>query len=130
MAHPNEELARSFYAAFDKGDIDAVKAMTTDDLEMHEPGASPLAGSYRGKEAVFDFFARLGAVTGGTIRIEQVHDVLANDERAIGLFTSSAERNGETIRAEVAEVFEIVDGKIASIKAHVYDQPTWDRALT
>ena len=127
--HRNEVLVRRFYAALAEGDLEAIDAIVEDDVVFHEPGESRVGGDYRGKEEVLAFFARIGVVTEGTLRVDQVRDVVTNDRCAIALFDVSAQRGGQMIKGDVSELFTIVDGKITDIRAYVYDQPEWDKAF-
>ena len=45
---------------------------------------------------MLQFFARVFEVTGGTFSFE-LHDVLANDEHAVALFTLRGERAGKQL---------------------------------
>ncbi len=53
MAHPNEDLVRSGYAAFATGDMATLDELFADDIAWHAPGRNQLSGDYVGKEAVF-----------------------------------------------------------------------------
>ena len=128
MPHENEEIVRNFFKAFATGDMKLLESITTDDLVMHEPGSTAVAGDYQGRDAVLAFFGELGRITEGTLKIEEVKEVLANDSIGIALFECSAVRHGETIRNQVSEVYTIKAGKICDIRAYVYDMPEWDRA--
>ena len=128
MTHKNEEVVRNFFKAFATGDMELLKSITTDDLVMHEPGTTAMAGDFHGRDAVLAFFGEVGRVTEGTLKIERVNEVLANDHIGIALFECSAVRSGETIRNQVSEVYKIKDGKICDMRAYVYDMPEWDRA--
>lgn len=128
MPHPNEEIVHNFFKAFATGDMKLLESITTDDLVMYEPGTTAVAGEYKGRDAVLAFFGELGRITEGSLKIESVNQVLANDEVGISLFDCSAVRHGERITSQVAEVYTITDGKISSIRAYVYDMPEWDRA--
>lgn len=44
MGHPNEELVRSGYDAFAKGDIDTLRVLFDPEVVWHQPGRSVLAG--------------------------------------------------------------------------------------
>ena len=46
MGHPNEEVVRSGYEAFAKGDIDTLRALLDPDVVWHQPGRSVLAGDH------------------------------------------------------------------------------------
>lgn len=128
MSHPNEELVRNFFKAFASGDMELLHSITTDDLTMYEPGTTHVAGTFRGRDAVLAMFGELGVVTEGTISIDKLLHVLANDDVAVSVFDCSAVRHGEKITAQVNELYTIRDGKIAEIKAFVFDMPEWDRA--
>lgn len=60
----NVELARGTYTAFGRGEIPAILAIMTDDVEMGIVGRkedAPFLGMRKGKEGVLDFFQSLGA---------------------------------------------------------------------
>jgi uncharacterized protein len=110
MAHPNEDLVRRAFDAFAKGDVDTMRELTDQDAVWHTPGRGPLAGDYRGIDEILGFFARIAELTGGTFRAE-LHDVVANDEHAVGLYVSRAEREGRTLETKNVIVSHIRNGK-------------------
>ncbi len=110
MTHPNEELVRRAFDAFAKGDVDTMRELTDQDAVWHTPGRGPLAGDYRGIDEILGFFARIAELTGGTFRAE-LHDVVANDEHAVGLYVSRAEREGRTLETKNVIVSHIRNGK-------------------
>jgi uncharacterized protein len=115
MAHPNEDLVRGGFAAFGRGDIDALRDQYfAGDIRWHVPGRSPLAGDYDGVAQVLDLFGRLFELSGGTLRLE-LHDVLANDEHAVALYTVRAEREGRQLEDNTVNTFHIRDGKITEV---------------
>jgi len=109
--HPNLELLRRGYAAYDSGDLDTINELFADDLVWHIAGHSPLSGDYTGKEQVFGFFAKIQELSDGTSKIE-IHDLLADDEHGVALVTESATRNGRTHEGHAAHVFHISGGKV------------------
>ena len=92
--HVNVERARKAYDAFGRGDMATVGELMTDDTVWHILGHGPLAGDYKGKDAVFGFFGKLMELTGGSFKLE-IHDILADDEHGVTLVTERAERNGK-----------------------------------
>ena len=95
MTHPNEDLVREGFAAFGRGDMDALrKQFFTNDVRWHPPGRGSISGDYEGIEQVLQYFARIIELTGGTFNLE-LHDVLANDEHAAALITVRGERAGK-----------------------------------
>jgi uncharacterized protein len=121
MAHPNENLLREGFAAFQKGDLEALQHQYfAEDIRWHIPGRSPIAGDYEGIAQVMQLFARLFELSGGTFRIE-LHDVLANDERAVALFTIRGERAGKQLNDDAAQTYRVRDGKVAEAWSYQTD---------
>ena len=113
--HPNVERMRKGYDAFGRGDLDYLRnEMFADDVVFHAPGDNPLAGDYKGIDEVFGFFGKLVQESGGTFSLE-IHDLLANDEHAVGLHTAHAEREGKTLRDNNTLVFHVRDGKVTEV---------------
>lgn len=92
MAHPNEDLVREAFAAFGRGDLDALRNQYLEaDVRFHVPGRSPVAGDHEGVDQVLALFGKFFELSGGTLRLE-THDVVANDEHAVALFVTRGER--------------------------------------
>jgi uncharacterized protein len=125
MAHPNEELVRRGYEAFNNADVETLRQLFADTTIFHEPGRSPISGDYQGLDQVLGFFGTLVERSGGTFRAT-LHDVVANDEHAIGLHSSDAERDGRAVHSPTVLVFHIRDGKLAETWSHHYDQHDFD----
>ena len=104
MAHPNEELVRRAYDAFSKGDVDTLRQVFADNTTFHEPGPNPVSGDYQGIDQVLGFFGTLAERSGGTFRVA-LHDVVANDEHALGLHISEGEREGRRLHSQQTLVF-------------------------
>jgi ketosteroid isomerase-like protein len=110
MAHPNEELVRSAFDAFAKGDVDTLRDLMDQDAVWHTPGRSQISGDHRGVDAILGFFAKTMELSGGTLRIE-LHDVLANDDHAVAIYTSRAEHEARTLENRNVLVNHIRNGK-------------------
>ncbi|MGN9843164.1 nuclear transport factor 2 family protein [Nonomuraea sp. H19] len=58
---PNVKLIRRYYAAYAKGDLDALREQFfAADIQWTIPGHHPLAGTKKGVDEVLAFFAELG----------------------------------------------------------------------
>ena len=121
MAHPNEDLVRESFAAFGRGDMDAMQKYWTDDIRYHVPGHSLLAGDYEGQKQMVGQLARSSELTGGTFSAE-MHDALVNDEHAAVMLTIRGERAGKQLNENVVLVYHFRDGKIAEVWSHPTDQ--------
>jgi uncharacterized protein len=114
MAHPNEEVVRAAYAAFERGDMDAMREYFDADIVWHVPGRAGLAGEYKGVAQIVEALSSLAGLTGGTLRLE-VHDVLASDDHVVGLISEHAERNGRSLDDNFAQVLHVRNGKVTEV---------------
>jgi uncharacterized protein len=110
MHHPNEQLMRELDEAQLRGDIDTFASYFTDDVVVHIPGKSSLAGDYQGKDRFLEVFQRFSE------RVEYTfegHAYLADDEHGVSLQRSHYKRGGETLDSNDAFVAHFRDGKIS-----------------
>ena len=128
MAHPNEELVRRGFDAFAKGDVDSLRDLFDPDAVWHAPGRSPLSGDHRGVDDILGFFARTMELTGGTFRVE-LHDVIANDEHAVAIYVSRAQREGRTLDNKTVLVSHIRNGRLIEAWQLSEDQYAVDEFL-
>jgi ketosteroid isomerase-like protein len=125
MAHPNEQMLRQLYAAFGRGDMQAVLGSCTDDVVFHVPGRSRLAGDYDRS----GFPAMIGKVmelSAGTFR-EDVLDVLVGQDHGAALLRHRLERGGTPIEYTTLHVWRLRDGKCAEWWEHPRDQYAFDQ---
>ncbi|HEX4579674.1 MAG TPA: nuclear transport factor 2 family protein [Candidatus Dormibacteraeota bacterium] len=111
-ATANLEALRRGYEAFQTGDLDLLRNELFDpNILWHAPGRGPLAGDYKGTDAVIGLFVKQFELTGGTFKVE-VHDYLATDDHAVAIATLSAERDGKRLTDQYAHVCHFRDGKL------------------
>ncbi len=91
----------------------------------HEPGRNQLAGDYRGREAVYEFFGKLMEVTEGSLRIN-LETVFADDEHGVALVVLTASRSGQSVQVNAAQVFHMRDGKVAEFWSVSADPNAFD----
>jgi len=109
--HPNVGLLRRGYEAFAKGDMATLTELIDENVVWHVSGRSPLAGEYKGRNAVFAWFGQIAEASGGTFHIE-IHDILANDEHAVVLNRATASRQGKQLDSLDTDVYHIRNGKV------------------
>lgn len=124
-AQANKELVENAYAAFARGDIQAVLRAFDENILWHVPGRGQLSRDYHGHQEVLGFFQHFMELSGGTFRI-RVDDVLANDERVIALVTESAQRNGRQWSSPQVHAWTVRGGKISVFWQYQGDQQTED----
>ena len=110
--HPNAELFKRGYAAFQQGDLDTVRELFAPDVVWHIPGHNHFSGDHAGVDNVLELFGRNVQETEGTFKVE-VHDILANDSHAVALATVSGQREGENMNDHYTHAVHIVNGKVA-----------------
>ena len=128
--HPNALRVEAFYVAqrrFYAGEDNAgeLREFLADDIAWHVPGRSPIAGDYRGIDAVLAYFADRRARANATFRI-QPHGMLADDERVVHFAGGRAERAGKTWEWETVGVFRVQNGRIAECWLLPFDQYAFD----
>lgn len=122
MAHPNAEVMKRGYDAFNSGDMETLREIFSPDIVGHIPGKSSLSGDYKGLDEVLAMFGKLMELTGGNYSAE-VHDILASDDHAVVLSKTKGSRpDGRTHEANTVEVYHLADGKITEFWALEEDQ--------
>lgn len=113
-AQSNAETMRKGYAAFSRGDMDALRnELFTEDVVWHQGGRNQTSGDYRGVDSVLGLFASLFQLTEGTFKVE-VHDVLASDDHAVVLARATGQRGGKSIQnGDYSHVCHFRDGKLS-----------------
>ena len=122
-------LVRRAYQDFESGDLDLLRVVMAKDVIWHEPGRSPVAGDYKGPEAVLAFLAELKERSGGTFRIE-VLDVLSEAERAVVFQRETAMRKDKVLDEIVVIDFEIHHEKITEVTVYHADAYQFDEFWT
>jgi ketosteroid isomerase-like protein len=128
MSHPNEDLVRKGYEAFSAGDMATLRQLLDPQVVWHSGGRNPLSGDYRGVEDVLGFFGRTMEHTQGTFRVS-VEEVLVNDQGAVVVQRSSAQRNGKSLDDRALQLFHISDGKVVEVWQYWGDPYAADEVL-
>jgi hypothetical protein len=127
VTHPNVDRLRTFLDAYGSHDVDALRAHLADDAVWHVGGTHPFSGDYRGEDAILDYFGRVGAETGGSMRLEPI-ELLSNDEHGAAFLHVTADRHDEHLDVTMAEAFRFDgDGQICEFWAHATDQDAVNR---
>ena len=109
--HPNEKVLQDADDAQMRGDVEAFMEAFTDDVVVHIPGMSSLAGDYRGKDEFAKVFQRFSeAAPEYTF---EPHAYLANDEHGVILQRSHYRRGDQSVDVDDVFVGHFRDGKIS-----------------
>ena len=91
--HPNVDLLREAYAAYNRGDLDGFWQACREDFTFHVPGRSGIAGAFTGQAEFHRLIMSVLELAGGRFE-EVVEDVLANDHHGVVLTLQRFERYG------------------------------------
>jgi uncharacterized protein len=114
---------REMYAG---GQLAAVEELLAEDVVWHVPGSSPIAGDYRGREAVTAYFRFRRELAGGTIRIAKEAEA-HHDEALVQLADGFAALGGREAAWRTAGVYRVAGGRIAEAWLVPLDQEHFDR---
>jgi ketosteroid isomerase-like protein len=109
--HPNAELFRRGYTAFQNTDLDGVRALFDSNIVWHIGGHNHNSGDFTGPDNVIATFMQNAQETNGTFKVE-LHDVLGSDEHAVALATVSGEKDGKTLNDNYTHVVHVANGKV------------------
>ncbi len=115
----NVQLVKDGYAAFSRGDIPGLLALLAEDVEWHIPGPGlPLAGTYRGRDGVANFFQKLAAET--EILDFQPREFVAEGDRVlvVGWERAQVKATNRTAEADGIMSFTLRNGKIATVREY------------
>lgn len=115
-APANAALVRRVFDAFARREGLALRGLFAEDAVWTVPGRGVMAGTYRGREEIFRFLARLPKETDGTYGSELV-DVLASGTRAAALYRARGTRHGRTLELDQLLLFRIENGLVREVLA-------------
>jgi uncharacterized protein len=119
--HPNEQIVRRLFSAFENNDTTTIDALLADDVVWYAPGRGVNSGRRNGKQELFAGMGRLAELTGGSLRGE-IHDVLASDDHVVVLQTTRGERDGHaSLEDREALILHVRDGKVVEVWEHPGD---------
>jgi uncharacterized protein len=112
----NAAIVLRIFDAFARKEGLALRGLFHEDAVWSVPGRGVMAGTYRGREAIFRFLARLPRETEGTYGSELI-DVLASEERAAALYRARGTRHGRTLELDQVLLFRFDDGLVRDVLA-------------
>jgi YbgC/YbaW family acyl-CoA thioester hydrolase len=121
----DEFLARQ-RAMYAGGEVAPVEELLSEDVVWHVPGTSPIAGDYRGRDAVTEYFRVRRALAGGTIQVTKAGEV-SHEEALVQLADGRAPLGGKDVVWRTAGVYRVADSRIAEAWLVPLDQDRFDR---
>jgi ketosteroid isomerase-like protein len=121
----NARIVRELFDAFARRDVFALRRFFDDDAVWRVAGASPLAGSYRGRREIVRFLGSLPRLTNRTYSARLI-DVLASDKRAAALYRATGDREDRVLDIDQLLLFTFGDGVVIDVVALPSDQAAFD----
>lgn len=109
--HPNATIFRRGYAAFNSGDMDAIRELFDPNIVWHTGGRNRFSGDAHGIDETLGFFLELVQASNGTFHID-VHDIVANDDHAVAMVTTHQEIGGTKYEDLGAHVVHMKNGRV------------------
>lgn len=106
------------YAATGAGDWDAAADMLTDDFVAHEADSLPMAGAYRGRDALRALYAKVMGMC-DVVALDRIETTVGGDYAVTILSLRFADP--ALVPAEICERFRFRDDKCCEIKPFYYD---------
>jgi uncharacterized protein len=120
------ETVRRFYAAFAARDLETVRQCFAPDAIWHLPGRGAIAGDHRGWDAIRDdFLARVGPLSGGTLRAELI-DVAVGVDYVVAVQHATADHDGRHLDVTACQLIRMEGQRIAEVWGHYSDQYAFD----
>jgi uncharacterized protein len=108
------------------GDLSPVGELLADDVVWHVPGISPIAGDYRGREAVIEYFRLRRRLAGGSIRITKGPEAY-HSGALVQLADGRARLGSQEVVWRTAGAYRVADGRIAEAWLVPLEQEHFDR---
>jgi ketosteroid isomerase-like protein len=121
----NLELVKRLLTAFVRGDVQAIRRKLTSDVIFHFPGNNQFSGDYKGIDEALSLLARVYQWTGGSGRIH-MHDVLANEQHGVLMYTVSARHKDREITYRYINLYHFQNGQICEVWGVPQDAPGFD----
>ncbi|MFM5929808.1 MAG: nuclear transport factor 2 family protein [Novosphingobium sp.] len=114
------------YAATGVGDWDKAASMLTDDFFITEADCMPMAGVYRGKNALKDLFGQVMGMV-DVVGLDRVQTTAGGDYAVTILSFRFADPSLKP--AELCEMFRFRDGKCCEIRPFYFDPADFAAAV-
>jgi ketosteroid isomerase-like protein len=130
MAHANEDLVRQGYKAFGEGDMDTLRSMFAPDAVHVAPGNNPLAGEYKGVDAILGHYGDLFELSDGTFTAELESMKVEGDDTVVATHRNQARRGDKTLDEDETLTFTISGGKFTRLVENRSTQASYDAFWT
>jgi ketosteroid isomerase-like protein len=113
------QIVKELFAAMGRGDLQAVQALTREDIEWVVPGEWALAGTHRGHAGLADFFQT--AANRVETTISEPLEFIAQGDRvlAVGYSTGKIKATNQTFEDDFVFAITVRNGKVIHIREYI-----------
>ena len=129
------DRVKSAYKALSTGDRNIVAELWAEDMVWQVPGHNHLSGWYHGLDEFLGFMGQVGALSGGSFKMETVSTIVEADWSADITRNQGKRADSEKkLDIEVVHVLRWKDGKVIAGKGAIFGDGTteydqfWSRA--
>jgi uncharacterized protein (TIGR02246 family) len=126
MAHANEDLVRQGYKAFGEGDMETLRSLFAPDAVHVAPGNNPVAGEFKGIDAILGYYGKLFELSDGTFTAELETVKVEGDDTVVATHRDKAQRGDKTLDQDETLTFTISGGKFTRLVENRSDQAAYD----
>jgi ketosteroid isomerase-like protein len=126
MEHPNAALMRKVDEALLAGDFAGFLSLHTEDVVMHIPGGSPLAGDHNGRDGLAAAFQQELSMLDAPPEFVPLDD-LGSDDHAGAVMIQRMQRGGRRYEALQVVIARVRNGQLAEVWFRPEDQEAFDR---
>ena len=112
------------------GDPEAVRALLSDQIAWHVPGASPIAGSYHGPDEVIEYMLARRRLADGTFRMHRLDVLTGNGDTIAVLTDGEATIDGAQRRWSTVGLYRLEHSFVAECWLLSLDQAKFDDIWT
>src|SRR5437588_12033559 len=110
----NVTFVRRAYEAITTADMPWMAEHTADDVEFHQGGRFPTAGTYRGRDAMFGHFMEFMTMVEGQFSLD-LRDILASEERVAVYLDVTIGYQGKQLTFDEVHLWKIEDGLLVAL---------------
>jgi ketosteroid isomerase-like protein len=112
------QLMSDLYAAFDRGDLDAIRPHLAPDFVLIQSGGLPWSGGYTGPDGFFDFVGKLFGHLETKLSMEQIYDA-GGAIVQIGHSDGTVRSSGAAFRTREVHTSQVRDGRLVRLEIFV-----------
>jgi ketosteroid isomerase-like protein len=112
----NVQVIQAAYAAFQRGDIQSILDSLTEDVQWIAPPIEPVAGTYRGRAEVANFFQKVNEISDFVSFDPREYVAQGDRVIALGSYRASVRSTGKEYQCDWAMAFTVRDGRVAEFQ--------------